>query len=65
VHQIFIPLQNFKKNYVIVDGEDFHHLVNVLRININEKLLIVVDRGYRFIGKVTSIENKLIIDKNK
>jgi len=63
VHQIFIPLQNFKKNYVIVDGEDFHHLVNVLRININEKLLIVVDRGYRFIGKVTSIEkNKLIID---
>jgi len=63
VHQIFIPLQNFKKNYVIVDGEDFHHLVNVLRVNINEKLLIVVDRGNRFIGKVASIEkNRLIVD---
>jgi len=63
VHQIFIPYQNFKKTYVIVDGEDFHHLVNVLRIKTNENLFVVIDRGFRFIGKISLIEkNKLYID---
>lgn len=63
MHQIFIPNNNFKNNYVIIDGEDFHHLVNVLRIKTNEKLFIIVDKGDRFIGKVNLIEkNRLIVE---
>ncbi|MGQ9845772.1 MAG: RsmE family RNA methyltransferase [Caldisericia bacterium] len=63
MHQIFIPNKNFKNNYVIIDGDDFHHLVNVLRIKINEKLFIVVDKGDRFIGRVNLIEkNRLIVE---
>lgn len=63
MHQIFIPLHNFKKSYVIVDKEDFHHLVNVLRIKINEKLYIVVNRGDRFIGEISSVEKNHLIVK--
>lgn len=63
MHQVFIPYHNLKKNFVVIDGQDFHHLVNVLRIKVNEKIFIVVDKGDRFIGKVSSIEkNRLILD---
>lgn len=63
MHQIFIPKNNFKNSLAVIDGDDFHHLVNVLRIKINEKLFIVVDKGDRFIGKVSLIEkNRLIVE---
>lgn len=61
MHQIFVPSSNFKKNYVFIEGEDYHHLVNVLRIKKGEKLYIVVDRGERYVGSVKNIDKEKVI----
>ncbi len=55
-------------NPLTVDGEEFRHAVNVLRIRENENILICDNSGYEYLAKITKINKKdftaEILEKN-
>ncbi len=59
MHEFFIPRSNVKGKIAIIEKEDFHHLINVLRAKIGEKFFIVVDRGEKYISKLIEIKDKV------
>ncbi|MBC7194586.1 MAG: 16S rRNA (uracil(1498)-N(3))-methyltransferase [Caldisericia bacterium] len=59
MHEFFIPKSNVKGKIAIIEKDDFHHLVNVLRAKIGEKFFIVVDRGEKYISKLIEIKDKV------
>ncbi len=50
VKQITSPL--------FIEGEEFYHAVNVLRIKENEKIIVCDNSGYEYISKVDKISKK-------
>lgn len=48
-----------KDTTIKLEGEEFHHLVNVMRIKINEEIEIVNGQGQLAIASVQSIQKKL------
>ncbi|HHX71005.1 MAG: RsmE family RNA methyltransferase [Miniphocaeibacter sp.] len=60
MHRIFRTSEDIINNNIIVDGEDFHHLKNVLRIKKNEKLEIVINENL-YIVEVSNLEKNRII----
>lgn len=60
MHRIFRTSEDIINNNIIVDGEDFHHLKNVLRIKKNEKIEIVINENL-YIVEVANLEKNRII----
>ncbi len=46
-----------------IDGEDFHHFANVLRIKQNEKLLVLNNSGTKYYCDIAQIDKKHLIIK--
>lgn len=59
MHEFFIPKDNLKRNIAIIDKDDFHHLVNVLRAKEGDKIIVVVDRGEKYISRIIEIKDKI------
>ncbi|MCL4416907.1 MAG: 16S rRNA (uracil(1498)-N(3))-methyltransferase [Actinobacteria bacterium] len=62
----FISSDNVKENNIVITGNDFNHLANVLRVRIGDYVEISDNNRYRYIAEVTSIEKsevKLKINK--
>jgi len=57
---IFLPQENFSETYVFED-EIFHHLVNVVRIQTGDELLILNGYGLKVLAKVQEILKKKLI----
>lgn len=58
MHEFFIPRNSVKGNIVKIEKEDFHHLINVLRSKIGDRIIVVVDRGEKYISKIIDIKDK-------
>lgn len=58
MHEFFIPRNSVKGNIAKIEKEDFHHLINVLRAKIGDRIIIVVDRGEKYISKIIEIKDK-------
>ncbi|MDI6861570.1 MAG: RsmE family RNA methyltransferase [Caldisericia bacterium] len=59
MHEFFVPKDRVKRNIAIIDKDDFHHLVNVLRAKEGDKVLVVVDRGEKYISRIIEIKDKV------
>ncbi len=46
------------KEPLIIEGEEFRHAVNVLRIKENEEILVCDNSGYEYLSKVEKINKK-------
>ena len=61
---IYNPKLVFIDNIAEIDGEDFHHLLNVIRIKKTEKILVIKGNGIKTISKINEItKKKIIIEK--
>ncbi|QQK07641.1 RsmE family RNA methyltransferase [Miniphocaeibacter halophilus] len=60
MHRIFRNIEDVNNNNILIDGEDFHHLKNVLRMKKDEELEIVINENL-YISKVSTIEKNRII----
>src|SRR4030065_1107242 len=47
---------NIKENSIVINGNDFNHLVNVLRVRTGDYVEISDNNRYRYMAEVTSIE---------
>jgi len=62
----FTGSNHIKENDIVITGNDFNHLVNVLRVRIGENVEVSDNNRYRYMAEVTSIaksEVKLKINK--
>lgn len=59
MHEFFIPKLNVKRKIAFIDKDDFHHLINVLRAKEGDKILVVVDRGEKYISRIIEIKDKI------
>ena len=49
MHRLYSPFQNISGNKIIVDNKDqVHHAKNVLRLKINEQVIIFDDQGNEY-----------------
>ena len=51
----FTSSGNIKENIIIINGNDFNHLVNVLRVRTGDYVEISDNNRYRYMAEVTSI----------
>ncbi|MCX8095230.1 MAG: 16S rRNA (uracil(1498)-N(3))-methyltransferase [Caldisericia bacterium] len=58
MHEFFIPKDSVKGNIAKIEKEDFHHLIHVLRAKIGDKVIIVINRGEKYISKIVDIKEK-------
>ena len=62
----FTSSDNIKENSIVITGNDFNHLVNVLRVRTGDYVEISDNNRYRYMAEVTSIgksEVRLKINK--
>ncbi|WP_099203177.1 RsmE family RNA methyltransferase [Miniphocaeibacter massiliensis] len=59
MHRIFREASDKIDNIIHVDGEDYHHINNVLRLKLNDTVEVVIDKKI-YICNISSIENKLL-----
>ena len=51
----FTGSDNIKENSIVITGNDFNHLVNVLRVRTGDYVEISDNNRYRYMAEVTSI----------
>jgi 16S rRNA (uracil1498-N3)-methyltransferase len=51
----FTSSDNIKENSIVITGNDFNHLVNVLRVRVGDYVEISDNKRYRYMAEVTSI----------
>jgi 16S rRNA (uracil1498-N3)-methyltransferase len=62
----FTDSDNIKETSIIITGNDFNHLVNVLRVKIGDYVEISDNNRYRYMAEVTSIgKSKVELKINK
>lgn len=59
MHEFFIPKNSVKGNIAKIEKEDFHHLINVLRAKIGDRIIVVIDRGEKYISRIIDIKEKV------
>ena len=61
VHNLFyIPPENISHNKIIISGEEFHHLKNVLRKKIGDTISVTDGEGHRYKIRITNITRSQI-----
>lgn len=60
MHEFFIPRDSVKGNIAKIEKDDFHHLINVLRKKIGDRIIVVIDRGEKYVSKIIDIKDKFV-----
>ena len=56
--RFYINQDLFEAQTVILDGDEFHHLVNVMRARVGEKVCLFNGNGIFYFGEITQINKK-------
>ncbi|MFH1612511.1 MAG: RsmE family RNA methyltransferase [bacterium] len=57
IHRFFVKPENINENNITILDEEFYHLHNVLRLKINDKILICDNTGKEYIVVLQKISN--------
>lgn len=56
--RFYINQDLFENQNVILEGDEFHHLANVMRAKVNEKVCLINGNGVFYFGEITQINKK-------
>ena len=66
MHRLYCPSQNISDNKIIIDNKDqVHHAKNVLRLQVNEEVVIFDDKGNEYRSVLDKLSPKSMIFKVK
>jgi 16S rRNA (uracil1498-N3)-methyltransferase len=54
----FLSANEITENQLIIDGEECHHLKNVMRFRVGDEIEIINGKGRLFIGRITVLTNQ-------
>lgn len=61
MHQSYTPdIAQDQKNFIILDKDEIHHLINVVRLKPNEKIIAFNGRGLQATGTILSVSRREI-----
>ena len=64
MHNFFVNNEQFIDNHVIIDGDDYKHIVNVLRMSNNNRIQICNKETKKsYIASIDNIENERVLCK--
>ena len=58
MRHLFLDPSRFGQEFVRIDGQDFHHLINVLRLRQGERLVLLNNLGYAWEAELELVERK-------
>ncbi|MGE4378870.1 MAG: 16S rRNA (uracil(1498)-N(3))-methyltransferase [Candidatus Izemoplasmatales bacterium] len=61
MQRYFIDRNQIKENIVVIDGQDVHHIKDVMRNKLNDKLILNTYDGSLYLSTITSIDKKSIV----
>lgn len=61
MQRYFVSNDQLKDTMVEIDGNDYHHIANVLRMNVGEQILCVVEQKGTALAKIEDISNELVL----
>ena len=59
----YLNSKNVKGDTFYLDDHESHHLTQVLRTDLSEKIYLLDGAGKGYVGQITSIENKIVYGK--
>lgn len=60
MQRYFVSNDQLKDTMIEIDGNDYHHIANVLRMNVGEQILCVVEQKGTALAKIEDISNELV-----
>lgn len=60
MHKFFVPRENFKESFAIIDGDDVKHIYKVLRLKNGDKVSINNCCGEEYLGEIISITKAIV-----
>lgn len=58
IHRFYIPQQNISDKTIIISQPEYHHIIDVLRFNEGDNIVIFDGKGNEYSGKINSINRK-------
>jgi len=59
--KLYSKLENCKVNDEVIIDEDTHHLLNVVRVQVNDELLLLDGNGLKVHSKIVSLSKKQVV----
>src|SRR5690625_2488476 len=60
MQRYFIPDSNWEDNKVLIEGDDQHHIVRVMRLKESDQIICNHPKGYSAICKITNISESAV-----
>jgi len=58
MQRYFIPTNQFHETYAFVMGQDLHHIKNVMRLRVDDEIIVLDESGNAFLAKITEMTNQ-------
>jgi 16S rRNA (uracil1498-N3)-methyltransferase len=58
VDQYYAPPENIKDGYILLDGDEYKHVIHVIRKVENDELIIVDGHGHKYHGHIKHIQHR-------
>lgn len=59
--RFFAPKENVKGDQIYIDGQDARHIVNVMRLSPNDKVVVFDGTGKEYVGFIKEIKPKRVL----
>lgn len=59
MQRYFINTSAIKQNQVIISGQDYHHIKNVMRMKIGDVVLCTINKEVTYLAKIISLDKKV------
>lgn len=61
MQRYFVLKEQVNDNFIKIIGNDYHHIANVLRMNVGEKIIVVLDDGRSALVEIEKIVNDQVV----
>lgn len=60
MHRFFVPVTDITGSFAVVRGEDAHHITNVIRLEIGEKVVLCDGQGYDYLAEIKKADKQRV-----
>lgn len=61
VQRYFVPMESFTESSVTITGDDFHHIVRVMRMEAGDTVIVVQPGGQAAIAEIKTITDDAVL----
>lgn len=58
MQRYFLPNSQFYENHATILGQDLHHIKNVMRLRVEDEIIVIDETGNAYLAKITEMTNQ-------